>query len=149
RDLEPKTVATKRARDAVMETLATQVEQGAIDRAALEPMLDALRTSAADERSANHEAVARVSNILTAPQRSELKETLRQTHWHARRWSKHRSRQPGILRDVGLSREQKLQIRVARSAALKEFLQDARQHRGSGLARTPLPHIARRILFLE
>jgi hypothetical protein len=149
-ETKPKAIATRATRDAVLQTLATQVAQGVIDRPALQPTLDAMRAAASDERTADHAAIARVRGILTASQLSSIQDSMSERPSELRPTAhQHRPHLPRLLRRLGLSEEQALQMHAARQIARKEQLQALLQHRGRPYALTPLPHIQRRLSLLE
>ena len=130
-DVARKSVATKVARDALLEAMATQVEQGTIVRAALQPRLDALRASSADEQSALQAALTVVNGILTDSERARLADTLTPKLSEAPpRANQHRSRRDGLLGGLALSPEQSLQVNAAMPPGL-------------------LSHIERRVFVLE
>jgi Spy/CpxP family protein refolding chaperone len=64
--------ATRQARADLMNTLAAQIEAGAIDRTALQPKIDAIVASVEQARPADRAALEQLHSILAADQRVDF-----------------------------------------------------------------------------
>jgi Spy/CpxP family protein refolding chaperone len=123
---KPRYAVTHRARQELFETIAAQVTRGTIDRAALQPKIDALNTCIADEDLANRAAIATVYGKLTKTQVGAL------TSASARRLRISRGgERGGWSRALGLSSEQRDQIR-ARMAPLSSSASEERMAQNGG-----------------
>jgi Spy/CpxP family protein refolding chaperone len=113
-DAQARHEAGAEARKAAMLALAAQIERGSLDRAALQPKVDAIAAAWDRSRAADRAAIERLHAILDSDQRSDLvdaiedgiRDRMQEHAWHApivEKWAK----------DLGLTDDQKDQIRSA------------------------------------
>jgi Spy/CpxP family protein refolding chaperone len=114
KDAEARHQSIQTARAALRNALADQVQAGKIDRAALQPQLDALLAAIEQSRPADRAAFVRLHDVLDKTQRAQFVDALeakfRGKHGgehlsmnHARQWAS----------DLNLSDQQRDQIRTA------------------------------------
>ncbi|HZU85715.1 MAG TPA: Spy/CpxP family protein refolding chaperone [Polyangiaceae bacterium] len=106
------------ARRELMLAIAAQVEAGAIDRAALQPRIDAVAAAVARAQPADRAALERLHGLLTPDQRSAFVAAL-ESRWNERPAPQgaHPLRQ--WARDLNLSGDQRDQIKAALQARLR------------------------------
>jgi Spy/CpxP family protein refolding chaperone len=75
-DADARHAAAAGARAEIMNTLAAQIEGGQIDRAALQPKIDAAADAANAARPADQAALQRLHALLTAEQRGQVADAL-------------------------------------------------------------------------
>jgi Spy/CpxP family protein refolding chaperone len=106
--------------------IAAQVEQGKIDRAALQPKIDAAVSAFAQSSPADHAALEQLHAILDPEQRAELVDALQaRMHDHGGR----REHMQEMARLLNLTDDQKSQIR---DAFKEHFAAMRKAHEGSG-----------------
>src|SRR5579883_2649072 len=121
-DADARHATTKQARQALAEAVAQQVEAGKIDRAALQPKIDAVATAMEQVRPADRAAFERLHAILDADQRAAFVNAL-EAQVHAKMGEhpgKHHMHQWAT--DLKLTDDQKSQIHAImkdRFAAMK------------------------------
>jgi Spy/CpxP family protein refolding chaperone len=113
-DAETRHAATRDARKALTEAIAAQVEQGKIDRTAIQPKIDALVASMQAARPADRAAFERLHAILTPDQRVAFVDALEAKIQS--RVSEHKGGKEHMVawaRDLNLSDDQRAQIKSA------------------------------------
>jgi Spy/CpxP family protein refolding chaperone len=120
KDAEARHAAHAAAHAQVMQALAAQVEAGKIDRAALQPSIDAATSAADASRPADRAALTRLHDLLTPQQRAQFVEALK-SHVHER-MGEHpmHSHMEAWAADLKLSDDQLAQIKTALHAQMGE-----------------------------
>lgn len=103
------TVAAAHAQ--VATALAGQIESGTIDRAALQPAIDAAVTAASASRPLDRAAMERLHALLTPEQRGQFVDAMEAGHGkHATGMSSHKARMEEWANDLKLTDDQRAQI---------------------------------------
>jgi Spy/CpxP family protein refolding chaperone len=100
------------ARAALVETIASEVEAGSLDRAALQPKIDAAADAWLNVRTADRAAIDRVHAILTADQRASFVDALHDEMKEMHRGHEGRERLHALASELGLTDAQKDQIKA-------------------------------------
>jgi Spy/CpxP family protein refolding chaperone len=129
-DAEARHAAARTARRDMMVALADQVEAGSLDRNALQPRLDALVAAANAAQPADRAALERLHAILSSDQRTAFVDAL-QSRLH-QRMGEFRGKHPwrAWADDLGLSDQQRAQIKAAMMAQVQAAKADSHEHGG-------------------
>lgn len=133
KDAQARHTATASAHAAVMQALAAQIEAGKIDRAALQPQVDAAVNAATAAQPADRAAFQRLHDLLTPEQRAQFADAI-QAQVHARMGEHEGHADPhgkgGMLAkwaaDLKLTDDQQAQIK----AALHDQFEHDGEHHG-------------------
>ena len=117
-DADAQHQAAARARGEILTALAGQVEAGQIDRAALQPKIDAATQALAAARPADEAALQRLHALLTPEQRGQVADALESRHKemraeHTHAHGEHRARMDRWAADLKLTDAQRAQIMAA------------------------------------
>jgi len=127
-DAEGRHAAARTARRDMMMTLAAHVEAGSIDRDALKPQLDALVAAANASQPADRAALERLHAILAPDQRTAFVDALEARVYQ--RMGDFRAKHPwrNWADELGLSEQQRTQIKAAIQAHFQAAKADAHEH---------------------
>jgi Spy/CpxP family protein refolding chaperone len=111
-DADARHATVDAAKQSAADALAAQVELGAIDRAALQPKVDALVAATAGARAADQAAIQRLHDLLDADQRGELVDAVRDRLDEKK--AEHKggkfARMHAMAEEIGLTDDQKARI---------------------------------------
>jgi Spy/CpxP family protein refolding chaperone len=112
-EAETRHAGIQRARQLLNAAVADQVQAGKVDRAVLQPLIDALLASIEQTRPADRAAIVRLHDILDKQQRSQLVDALDASLHERKRRHQGMHETRGIAKDLSLTEQQQQQIRAA------------------------------------
>jgi uncharacterized membrane protein len=111
----------KSARDELLAALATQVEQGKVDRAALAPKLDAQAKLWQTSRDADRAALERLHDLLEPAQRIALVDAISQEHADAPRKHRRNLDDPGASAGAAGADDEEMKHHAKRGMRMHKF----------------------------
>jgi Spy/CpxP family protein refolding chaperone len=108
-DSEQRHLAVSAAHTQVATALAGQIESGTIDRAALQPAIDAAEAAASAARPLDHAAMEHLHALLTPEQRGQFVDAMEAAHGKHTMGS-HKARMEEWANDLKLTDDQRAQI---------------------------------------
>jgi Spy/CpxP family protein refolding chaperone len=128
-DAEARHASGEKARQDLAEALAVQVEQGTVDRAALQPKIDAVAAAWQAVRPADRAALEQLHAILDAGQRAAFVDALR-AQFAAHKGKGGHEGMHAWAKDLNLTDAQKTQIRAAFMAQRQAHQGHDEEHHG-------------------